>query len=134
MKKADFSSWLGHFEPKTFSYILKLAKFFCNLSKYLLINFQIWFQKYNFKTWKYIKNVQVHSLGITARRKIYFSRLFSMECRKDVFFLLWWRGFKNTGQLFTVYLRFFRFRRNVILHTVIYCVPFLRKLLEKMTI
>ena len=33
-----------------------------NLLKYLHINFQIWFPKYNFKNPKYIKNIQVCSL------------------------------------------------------------------------
>ena len=37
-----------------------------NLLKYLHINFQIWFPKYQFKNPKYIKNVEVHSLRTPA--------------------------------------------------------------------
>ena len=33
-----------------------------NLLKYLHINFQIWFPEYNFKTPKYIRNIEVCSL------------------------------------------------------------------------
>ena len=40
--------------------------FFEKMPKYLYINFQIWFQKYNLKNQKYIKNVEVQSLGNPA--------------------------------------------------------------------
>ena len=37
-----------------------------NLLRYLHINFQIWFPKYNFKNPKYIKKIQVCSLRTPA--------------------------------------------------------------------
>ena len=41
-----------------------------NLLKYLHTNFQIWFPEYNFKTPKYIKNIEVCSLRIPGLKHI----------------------------------------------------------------
>ena len=38
-----------------------------NMPKYLHINFQIWFPKYNFDNLKVHKNVEVHSLRTPLR-------------------------------------------------------------------